>query len=258
MNNKLSICITTFKERYDLCVDLVSSISSLDGTVDIILAINGNNEEQMDETYRKNILSFCSTIPNCYPIVCPEFKSLSKLWNTLVIFSSTKYNLILNDDVSIKTADVLHRVKRAINETSHEFFTLNGSFSHFVITKYILHKLNYFDERLIAFGEEDGDIVHRYILQYNKTIPVLPVPDLININAHDKSSTNLETHVDNKPRFNREYASCKYKPDNNGICGMNPFPIKKVIEDKIQYPYEQFFIKNKHNIKKYNSIIHEY
>lgn len=258
MLNKFSICITTFKERYKLCTELISSISKFNNTIDINVAVNGNNEEQMDPTYRKNILSFCSAIPNCYPIVCPQFKSLSKLWNTLVIFSNTEYNLILNDDVSIVNSDVLYTIERAINETSHEFFTLNGSFSHFVITKNILHNLNYFDERLIAFGEEDGDMVHRYILFYKNQIPTLPTKNIININAHDQSSGNLETHIDNKPRFNREYVNYKYVSDPGGICGMNPFPLKKVVEDSMQYPYERFVTNNKHNIKKFNNIIHEY
>lgn len=255
---KYSICITTFKERFDLCKQLVQSISAIDNTVDIIIAINGNNEERMDEKYRKEIISFCANIPNCYPIVCPEFKSLAKLWNTLVIFSNTQYNVILNDDIAINNSQTLDIISKVINQTEHEFFTINGSFSHFVITKDILHSLNYFDERLIAFGEEDGDMVYRYIAKYNKTIPVLGIPGIININAHDKSSSNLETHIDNKPRFNREYIYCKYIPDDKGIRGMSPYPVKQIIEDQKQYPYEKFNLLNRHNIKMYSAITHEY
>lgn len=255
---KYSICITTFKERIDLCKQLIQSISDINNSIDIIVAVNGNNEEHMDEEYRKEIISFCSLIPNCYPIICPEFKSLAKLWNTLVIFSSTQYNLIFNDDISIHNIQAFDIISKVINQTDHEFFTINGSFSHFLITKNILHDLNYFDERLIAFGEEDGDIVHRYIFKYNKSIPTLPIPGIVNINAYDKSSSNLETHIDNKPRFNREFVSIKYKEDENGIFGMNPTKITKVIEDLQQYPYEKFNLLNKHNIKTYASITHMY
>ncbi len=255
---KYSICITTFKERFELCKNLIKSISDIDNTIDILVAVNGNNEERMDSTYRKEIISFCAQIPNCYPIVCPEFKSLSKLWNTLVIFSNTQYNVILNDDIAINNLRALTTISKAINQTNYEFFTINGSFSHFVITKDILHSLNYFDERLIAFGEEDGDMVYRYIAKYNKSIPVLPINNIVNINAYEKSSTNLETHIDNKPRFNREYIYCKYTPDSSGIQGMSPYPVKKVIEDVIQYPYEKFNLLNRHNIKTYNNITHEY
>ena len=255
---KYSICITTFKERIELCKQLIQSISDINNTIDIIVTVNGNNEEHMNEEYRKEIISFCSQIPNCYPIVCPEFKSLAKLWNTLVIFSNTQYNLILNDDIAINNIQTLDIINKVINQTDHEFFTINGSFSHFLITKDILHSLNYFDERLIAFGEEDGDIVHRYIFKYNKPIPILPIPGIVNINAYDKSSSNLETHIDNKPRFNREYIYCKYIPDKKGITGMSPHPVKQVIEDLQQYPYEKFNLLNRHNIKSYNSITHTY
>jgi hypothetical protein len=255
---KYSICITTFKERFDLCKQLINSITSINKEIDIIVAVNGNNEEDMDEEYRKKIILFCSEVPNCYPIVCPEFKSLAKLWNTLVIFSSTQHNLIVNDDIAIIDPSSLTAISNIINNTNYEFFTINGSFSHFLITKTILHSLNYFDERLIAFGEEDGDMVHRYIYKYQQLIPVLPLPGILNINAHDKSSNNLEIHIDNKPRFNREYVLIKYTPDSNGICGMSPHPLKQIIEDIPQYPYEMFVSKNKHNIKKFSSIINEY
>ena len=253
---KYSICITTFKERQDLCMQLINSITNFNSEIDIIVAVNGNNEEVMDEDYRKNIISFCSTVPNCYPIVCPEFKSLAKLWNTLVIFSNTQHNLIVNDDIAIHDKASLEAIYNAINNTEHEFFTVNGSFSHFVITKNILHSLNYFDERLIAFGEEDGDMVHRYIRKYRCNVPTLMLPGIQNLNAHDKSSSNLEIHIDNKPKFNREYVMQKYAPDSDGICGMNPFPLKQVIEDALQYPYEMFVLNNRHNIKTFKNIIH--
>ncbi len=100
--NNLTVGIVTFKERRSLVQDLVQKIrSKFPETVDIVLAINGNNEELMDEDYRQEMLNLAKSYKNIYPIFCPEFKSLSKLWNTLVIFSKTDYNLILCDDTEI-------------------------------------------------------------------------------------------------------------------------------------------------------------
>jgi hypothetical protein len=256
-DKRYSICITTFKEREEIASNLITSIANQvkNLNIDIIVIINGNNDEKMDNEYRARMLTLCSNITNCYPIVCPEFKSLAKLWNTAVIFSNTQYNLILNDDINISNNNFFDILAETINNTSNEFFTINGSFSHFVITKNILHKLNYFDERLIAFGEEDGDIIHRYILATNSNLPTVKIDGFNNSHAYNLTSKNLEIHIDNKPRFNREFINLKYTPDSNGIYGMSPVPVKKIIDDTIQYPYEMFVLNNKHNIQKFEKVI---
>ena len=102
MINDITIGIVTFRERKSLIQDLMEKLrKSFPESVDIILAINGNNEEIMDENYRQEMLNLAKLYKNIYPIFCPEFKSLSKLWNTLIIFSKTEYNLILCDDTEI-------------------------------------------------------------------------------------------------------------------------------------------------------------
>ena len=94
----ISIGIVTFRERKHLVEELIKQIRKYTpDTVDILLAVNGNNEELMPESYRQEMLDLSKQYKNIYPVFCPEFKSLSKLWNTLVIFSKTKYNFIICD-----------------------------------------------------------------------------------------------------------------------------------------------------------------
>jgi hypothetical protein len=249
----MSILIVTFKERFEYVKDLINKIR-LSTKEDIVLAVNGNNEELMDEDYRRNILDFCSKVDNCYPIICPEFKSLPKLWNTLVIFSRTEYNFIICDDVEFNNSNCINEIKNYINETKEEFFKINNEFSHFVVTKNKLNKLNYFDERLCAFGEEDGDIIHSFILDENRPMPNLSIQNIHNKALYHIKNKDIDVHIDNKPRFNREFFFIKYKEDENGIFGMNPTKISKAIEDQKQYPYEMFIKNNKHNIKKFTKI----
>jgi hypothetical protein len=258
-SKNISIGIVTFKEREEYVKELITKIRKNSGSnFDILLAINGNNEEIFDEGYRSRMLEFCSSIPRCFPIVCSEFRSLPKLWNTLVLFSKTNYNFIICDDVEYGNQDGVQLVLNHIEQTKEEFFTINGGFSFFVLTKDILHKLNYFDERLCGYGEEDGDIVHSYILEYNKPLPILKISDMYNKALYDIKNKHIENHVDNKPKFNREFSKIKYKEDLTGICGMNPTPIKRIIRDKQQYPYEMFVKHNKHNIKQFDKVIFEY
>jgi glycosyltransferase involved in cell wall biosynthesis len=254
--NNISICIVTFKERSELIKSLIGQIRShVDESINIVLAVNGNNEEEMPESYRQDMLNLCSSHKNIYPIICPEFKSLCKLWNTLAIFSKTEYIFYLCDDVAYENPNILKEVLDFINVTKSEFFTINNQFSHFVLTKSVLHKLGYFDERLAGFGEEDGDIIHRYIEIFGERMPNLHINGLYNKASYELKNKKIETHIDNKPRFNREFASLKYKQDPSGICGMSPVPIIKVIDDYQQYPYENFVKNNKHNISKFQKII---
>ena len=95
-------------------------------------------------------------------------------------------------------------------------------------------------------------------MKENRPLPVLHIDNIYNKALYDIKNKNIETHVDNKPKFNREFSTVKYKEDSNGICGMNPTPISRQIEDKQQYPYEMFVQYNKHNIKKFNKVIMKY
>lgn len=257
--NNISICVVTFRQRLDLIKNLINKIRiNVPNNVDILLVANGNNEEDMPEDYRKEILNLSLSYNNIYPIICPEFKSLCKLWNTLVIFSKTEYNFIICDDVEYENDKILNQIMDYINQTNCEFFTINNGFSHFVLTKTILHKLNYFDERLIGFGEEDGDIVHKYISMFKKSINNININGLYNKASYDLKNEKIETHVDNKPRFNREFIYNKYKQDMNGIYGMSPVPVVRVMEDINQYPYEMFVKNNKHNLSKFDKINFSY
>ncbi len=256
MNTNITIAIVTFKQRAELVKQLVHQIRQhVPDTVDIMIAVNGNNEEEMPEEYRQEMLDLSKQYKSIYPIICPEFKSLCKLWNTLIIFSKTEYIFMICDDVVYDNPKTLPIVESFIKNTESQFFTINNQFSHFVLTKSIMHKLGYFDERLCGFGEEDGDIVHRYIEMFGQRMPDIEIPGLYNKASYELRNDNIETHIDNKPRFNREFAGFKYKQDPSGIRGMSPVPLVKVLDDYQQYPYEQFVRNNKHNISKFQKVI---
>jgi hypothetical protein len=256
--NDLSIGIVTFKERKELIKELVKRIRlTVPETVDIILAVNGNNEEEMPNDYRTEMLDLAKQYKNVYPIFCPEFKGLSKLWNNLVIFSKTEYNFILCDDVVWANQNIYNDIINHIEKTKQEFFTINGGFSHFICTKGILHKIGYFDERLCGFGEEDGDMHWRHIKTMGYDIPKLTIFGIYNNAAYNLKNEKIETHQDNKPRFNRELILQMYEENKTEgyATSMCPFPIKKIIPDLQQYPYEKFIKNNKHNIKKFERVV---
>lgn len=247
----ITICITTFKRRLPLFKNLICSIKIFYPDIEILVAINGENEENVDNNYRNEILTFIASQKNVIPIMFTEFRSLSKLWNNLVIFSKTNYNLILNDDLYFNNDKIIEKIQEKINSDKIGLFTVNGSWSHFVISKIELDKLGYFDERLLAIGEEDGDMTWRYINMYHKNIPQLKLNDIYNLACdYNIAPTNIVTYVDNKPKFNSLFIKkYKYNKSITGPIGMFGSPHEKILHDEKQYPYEMFWIKNKNNIK---------
>jgi len=259
--NMLSIGITTFKRRLQLLKNLIKQIRHFDKFVDILVTVNGDNDAQFDESYRKDLLNFMAQTDNVFPIFFPSFSGLSKMWNTLIIHSPTEHILILNDDIILnEDSNIFPTISEVIQR--EELFVLNDSWAHFVISKKIAYLLKYFDERLLAFGEEDGDMVWRFIQMFGKPPPDVIVRGISNIcEGYHISPTNIETCMVGRrqvPKFNRYFMfNHKYRFTNNAedIKGMFDAPCQKLLQDVQQYPYEEFKEKNKWNIKKVDKTV---
>jgi hypothetical protein len=122
-------------------------------------------------------------------------------------------------------------------------------------------EMNYFDERFLLHGEEDGDFVWRYIDKYGQYPPSISLPILSNLHqtgVQDLTmiTSNTEIGYGNKPKFNQEFTVTKYEYDPNAkISGLYGRPHKRILGDERQYPYESFYFKNKENLKKFDKII---
>ena len=116
-----SIGIVTFEKRFDdYFKPLLKSIKKILPEIEIIVFINGNLNNEFNNKYRKEILNYCASFDNVYPHVCTEFRSLSKLWNNILIFSSNDQCLILNDDVTLTNLffDNLSYIEKIIKSLS--------------------------------------------------------------------------------------------------------------------------------------------
>jgi len=244
-----SVGITTFSKRYNHVENLVKQIRGF-SECDILIAINGNYNSDFDEEYRKKILNLCLVYDKIYPIFFPEQRGLAKLWNTLIINSKQEWVLVLNDDLEIFDEYIFKNTLLSL--TTPEMYAVNGIFSHFIVHKEFLHDLGYFDERLLGFGEEDGDMIFRYYEKYGRSIPFKMVPGINNLVVRSRDENIKPAGSDKYSWFNTHFCfrqeTPKYIPDPNGILG--PFKVKhrKNISDNIQYPYEKFFMDNKHKL----------
>lgn len=251
--NTISIGITTFEHRFEqYFVPLLAQLRQMNQDVEIIVAINGEHRLDFTEKYRGNILNFLATQPKVFPIFFPQFRGVAKLWNTIVIHASHDHILMLNDDIALTDPDFPQIINGYLKKNRLRSFTINHSFSHFVISREELDLLGYFDERLLGIGEEDGDFVWRYMEQFGEALQNVELDCFKNL-AHKTSSyriPNIISHSGSKySRFNREFMfRKKYEQDADGIQGMFDFPVRCKSPSAPQYPYEKFYRQNNNKL----------
>jgi glycosyltransferase involved in cell wall biosynthesis len=243
----LTIGITTFKHRYEKYFKpLIQQIKNYDPNIEIVVAINGEHQEQFDDKYRSDILKTISSFNNTYPIMFPQFRGLTKLWNSIIINSSNDYILMLNDDISITSPLFLNTVKTLIDQHQTSF-KINSSWSHVVLKKEEVMEVGFFDERLLGIGEEDGFFEWKYYEKYTRNFSNAGINGITNWVDMSHNPTNTKT-----------IASGKYSALNNKIMYETIFtvsengkqygvcPAKLIYNEgsQKQYPYEGFYIDN--------------
>lgn len=223
-----SIGITTYSYRFDIFLkSLIKDIRNLTSQ-EIILGINGNYKENFDEKYRIDLLSYLTNFSKIYPFIYPQFRSLAKIWNNIIINSSNDYILILNDDEKIDSNKFFIDIEKAIN-TYQSSFIINNNFCHFVIKKEEINKVGYFDERFLGIGWEDSEFKKRYKKILKK--------EILNINIE-----GIIDYIDRRNIIiNQKKAGGKYSLFNQEVYNKN----MKFIE---QYPHESFYLENKNKL----------
>jgi predicted glycosyltransferase involved in capsule biosynthesis len=165
-----------------------------------------------------------------------------------VLTASNERILVLNDDLNIQASadtcffDNLESAMAAQQDT----FTINGSFSHFVLNKRELIQVGFFDERLLGLGEEDGDFFWRYYQEFQREIPSVDMELIDNVHS-DVADDGYTKGIRTASKFNRDFIkNVKYKNTLlGGYRGMFDNKVKQTLDDEAQYPYELFYLDNK-------------
>lgn len=240
--------VTTFKERFDS--HFKPLMDSLCG-YQTIVAVNASASGGLDDGYRSAMMSHLSFISNASLIMYQQMRGLAKMWNDLIIHSPTDCIILLNDDVMVNDPrGLIDACEQSIGKTNG-LMLLNGSFSHFCITKQFASSIGWFDERLLGFGEEDGDMVYRYHQRFREPLVYLKT-DMISNMSSEIRDDGVKRGIGKYSKFNRDFAlnglngaPPKYTEDINGTIGMFDKPMIKQISDEKQYPYEPFFMQNR-------------
>lgn len=246
MYDKISIGITTFENRFDrYFVPLLSRIRDYDNTSEIIVAVNGQHNKDFDENYRLRMLEFISKKKKIFPVLFPVFRGLSKLWNTIIIHATHDHILLLNDDIMITKRNFMEKIKKALHHNEGRSFLINGSWSHFVISREEIDTLGYFDERLLGIGEEDGDTLWRYIHEFDQPINSYSIRAFKNYSEETQhiKPINIKCRSNSKySLFNRRFIyEYKYRADTEGIKGIFDHSLSMNDSGPAQYQNERFY-----------------
>jgi glycosyltransferase involved in cell wall biosynthesis len=222
----LSIGITTYKYRFDKYLKPLINQIRKQTQNEIILAVNGEYKEPFDNEYRKQLLNFCAETSNVYPFLYPNFRSLSKMWNNIIVNATSEYVLILNDDMIITDENYIKTVIQEIEKFQCNF-RMGGHYSRFVIKKDTLLPSQYFDERFLGIGAEDWEY-NRRIRRGICNMKVSKYGGILN-------KSDGENSVRNQRRNN------KFSRFNLEVYNKNLLPAD-------QYPFEDFYLKNHHKL----------
>jgi hypothetical protein len=173
------------------------------------------------------------------------------MWNLNTQFATNDNVLLLEDDVIIKDG-FFGEYELALDSFSNKdfkIFTINQSFSAFSVNKLELISTNWFDERFLGLGHEDGEYNNRYrnrsglCLIYNNFVKIDSCVNNESMGDDGKKILNL---VENEVRlegqrlcnqfnryseFNREVRDSDY-----------------IKNSSIQYPYEKFYLENRYKL----------
>lgn len=250
MQTPYSIGIVTYVKRFEKYFKpLIKQIKAIKPDIEIIVCVNGQYQEVFTELYRKEMLGFLQEFSNIYPVFHPKFRGFSKLINTCLINSSNKYNLILNDDVSIHKPEFFAQLDYLSSIESLPSFKINGSWSHAFLNREEVSDVGWFDERFLGMGEEDGDFEWRW--QEVKKVPF-----------QNANLEGLQNHVEQKDclnglkivngkysLFNLAFSRQKYQESpeghNYGIMNRQLICVNKTPP---QYPGEDFYWANENNL----------
>jgi hypothetical protein len=166
---------------------------------------------------------------------------MAELWNTGIRLANTKRVIVLNEDLAVSKDHAKECIDMLeSNLLSHGLVILNDSFGHFGVTKTALIDANWFDERFLGFGEEDGDFLWRYENTTGTKPKYVYHPGLSNV----ASSVGYELIASSKQSkyssFNYEFLRVKFKFGDGPAEGLFSKSAEERVESPKQYPHERF------------------
>ena len=254
-----SIAIQTYQYRFDSYFKvLLANVHRQRPNIEKVIFVNGQHNQPFDENYRKGMTQYVSNFPNTFLVMSPFMRGCSFMWNTSVNYTSNDYTLVLGDDILFTDGffDDYEAMLEHNRTLGDESFRINSHWGHFCIYRKDMtdkDRVGYFDERLIGFGEEDGDWMWRFQRRFNRNMRNFSTSKLLWNSDNDcQPGKNTKTHSGTKySAYNREFQfGQKMELDPNGTnnaCGAyanSPQKLREGMDTPDMYPGETWFRDN--------------
>jgi hypothetical protein len=150
------IAVTTYVARFDTYFkSLLSQLLWLFPDRRILVVANGHHERARQEAYLDDLRKLVARSPGVTLIAYSEPVGLARMWNDALRASTSGRLLMLNDDLYLMAN---FRIQlEASGLLKEKIATINGTWSHFLITQDILDAIGWFDEDFVEIGYEDAD-----------------------------------------------------------------------------------------------------
>ncbi len=253
--SQLSIVITTHSRRFfSGALPLMKSLraSSAFEDLPIYVVVNADTFGDYSFVLRSKFLAEACSLGNVFPVCLGEPSGMSELWNVGIRSAGTEKVLVLSDDLTILDAGLAElRARVIITLDNDPLVVVNNSWGHFAISRVALQAVGWFDERLLGFGEEDGDYTQRYKSVFGKSPAKLNVFGVNNVS----SDTGFEEVVKGSGKyslFNRALITLKYgSEDWNGFEGSSN--VDPAVGDHLGNPTWEFKQRFKHLLLESNA-----
>lgn len=132
-----SIGIVTYVDRHRYFFKpLIKNLVKIFPDTEFIIAVNGYYDQEIQKKYVNEIKTYLSNFTNVKIVDFMQPQSLSKLWNLLIINSTSEKVLIFNDDILISPK--FRRYLDSSDVLKSDIGIINSSWSHFIISKKIV------------------------------------------------------------------------------------------------------------------------
>ncbi len=241
-SEKAAIVITTFGPRFfSHAIPTIKDLREAGVTNEIFLVINGDQGGRYDIQLRDSFLKAICEFERINPICLGTGRGMAEMWNIGARLANTRHIIVLNEDLVVSKPFA----RDCINLLDHELksnglVVLNESFGHFAVTKDALIDTNWFDERFLEFGEEDGDFIWRYEKISGKKLKNVFHPGLNNVASNRGYELIVNTGESKYSKFNYEFLRVKYEFLEGPPQGSFSKSAHEKIPSPAQYPHERF------------------
>lgn len=178
---EFTIGIVTYIVRFPMLKTLLKKVHKAFPDMQIIIAVNGYYNQDLQQKFLVRIADYIKSFPNVSLIPHSEAQGLCRLWNEVIIAAKNEKILILNDDLDI--APHFGDVFLASGILCREIALINESWSHFLISKSVVERVGWFDERLYGVGGEDWDYEARLVFTV-VSLDMVPMKGILNLSIH--------------------------------------------------------------------------